>query len=110
MKELVGGILEESCKVSQVNHSLLEQLHEDEQTAELYRTNMMREWVIGHENSNSDDCTDSSDSDDEQPKAPSSSQTIDFTNRRMSLFADNEFKSKQTLPQKDNATPTMVPC
>ena len=71
------------------------------QTDLFYRTNMMREWVIGHENFNSDDCSDSSDSDDEQhPKPPSSSstsQTVDFTNRRMSLFADSEFKSKQAL-------------
>ena len=57
----------------------------------------MREWVIGNENLNSDDCTDSSDSDDEQPRPPSTSQTVDYTNRRMSLFADSEFKSKQTL-------------
>ena len=57
---------------------------------------MMREWVIGHD-FNSDDCSDSSDSDDEQPRPPSSSQTVDFANRRMSLFADSEFKSKQAL-------------
>ena len=36
LEELVGGILEESCKVSQVNQALLDQLYEDEQTAELY--------------------------------------------------------------------------
>merc|ERR1711970_40668 len=79
IKKLVDDILVESANAKSITENLEQTLNQDEQTAELYRTNFLREWLLGEQ----DASTSSDDSDDSSYRGQAGRMTLE--SRRVSI-------------------------
>jgi len=84
IEELVGVILGEAEVCKTTTEGIVETLLEDEQKAELYRTNLMREWLLGDQGSSSD-----SDGDHDDPRPPA----VSLDARRISITSNEAITS-----------------